>query len=118
MLSQRAKYALRAMIRLAEYDEAAPVSVTALARDTEIPRAFLEQIFSELRRHHLVVSRRGKQGGFVLARQPKEITFAEIIMDQVIGVMLVIVAIGLIADRILFSPWERMLRERWGTGSA
>ena len=79
MLSQRAKYALRAMIRLAEYDEAAPVSVAALARDTQIPRAFLEQIFSELRRHHLVVSRRGKQGGFVLARPPKEITFAEII---------------------------------------
>jgi NitT/TauT family transport system permease protein len=38
-------------------------------------------------------------------------------MDQVIGVMLVIVAIGLVADRILFSPWERFLHERWGTGS-
>ena len=37
-------------------------------------------------------------------------------MDQVIGVMLVIVAIELIADRILFSPWERFLHERWGTG--
>jgi len=37
-------------------------------------------------------------------------------MDQVIGVMLVIVAIGLLADRILFSPWERLLHERWGTG--
>jgi NitT/TauT family transport system permease protein len=38
-------------------------------------------------------------------------------MDQVIGVMLVIVAIGLVADRILFSPWERFLHERWGTGA-
>ena len=37
-------------------------------------------------------------------------------MEQVIGVMLVIVAIELIADRILFSPWERFLHERWGTG--
>ena len=37
-------------------------------------------------------------------------------MDQVIGVMLVIVLIGLIADRILFSPWERFLHRRWGTG--
>jgi NitT/TauT family transport system permease protein len=37
-------------------------------------------------------------------------------MDQVIGIMLVIVAIGLIADRILFSPWERFMHERWGTG--
>jgi NitT/TauT family transport system permease protein len=37
-------------------------------------------------------------------------------MDQVIGVMLVIVVIGLLADKILFSPWERFLHRRWGTG--
>src|SRR5690242_14256431 len=37
-------------------------------------------------------------------------------MDQVIGVMLVIVVVGLLADRILFSPWERFLHRRWGTG--
>ena len=37
-------------------------------------------------------------------------------MDQVIGVMIVIVLIGLMADKILFSPWERFLHRRWGTG--
>jgi NitT/TauT family transport system permease protein len=37
-------------------------------------------------------------------------------MDQVIGVMLVIVLIGLAADKLLFSPWERFLHRRWGTG--
>jgi NitT/TauT family transport system permease protein len=37
-------------------------------------------------------------------------------MDQVIGVMVVIVVIGLIADKILFSPWEKFLHRRWGTG--
>jgi NitT/TauT family transport system permease protein len=36
-------------------------------------------------------------------------------MEQVIGVMLVIVVIGLLADKILFSPWERFLHRRWGT---
>jgi NitT/TauT family transport system permease protein len=36
-------------------------------------------------------------------------------MDQVIGVMLVIVVIGLVADRLLFAPWERFLHRRWGT---
>ncbi len=36
-------------------------------------------------------------------------------MDQVIGIMIVIVVIGLLADRILFSPWERFLHSRWGT---
>jgi NitT/TauT family transport system permease protein len=39
-------------------------------------------------------------------------------MDQVIGVMLVIVLIGLSADKILFAPWERFMHRRWGTGSA
>ncbi len=36
-------------------------------------------------------------------------------MEQVIGIMLVIIAIGLLADKILFSPWERLLHRRWGT---
>lgn len=36
-------------------------------------------------------------------------------MDQVIGVMLIIVVIGLLADRVMFSPWERFLHHRWGT---
>lgn len=37
-------------------------------------------------------------------------------MDQVIGIMFVIVVIGLLADKILFAPWERFLHRRWGTG--
>jgi NitT/TauT family transport system permease protein len=37
-------------------------------------------------------------------------------MDQVIGIMFVIIVIGLLADKILFSPWERFLHRRWGTG--
>jgi NitT/TauT family transport system permease protein len=36
-------------------------------------------------------------------------------MDQVIGIMLVIILIGLLADKLLFSPWERFLHRRWGT---
>jgi NitT/TauT family transport system permease protein len=39
-------------------------------------------------------------------------------MDQVIGVMLVIVLIGAAADRLLFAPWERFLHRRWGTDLA
>ncbi|MBV8096398.1 MAG: hypothetical protein JO110_24795, partial [Acetobacteraceae bacterium] len=37
-------------------------------------------------------------------------------MDQVIGVMIVIVVIGLVADKVFFGPWERFLHRRWGTG--
>jgi len=36
-------------------------------------------------------------------------------MDQVICIMLVIVIMGLLADKISFSPWERFLHRRWGT---
>lgn len=39
-------------------------------------------------------------------------------MDQVIGIMLVIVLIGLAADKVLFSPWEKWLHRRWGTNKA
>jgi NitT/TauT family transport system permease protein len=38
-------------------------------------------------------------------------------MDQVIGIMLVIIAIGLVADKTLFAPWERFMHRRWGTGA-
>ncbi|MFZ4764198.1 MAG: ABC transporter permease [Roseimicrobium sp.] len=38
-------------------------------------------------------------------------------MDQVIGVMLVIVLIGLLADKMLFAPWERFMHRRWGTAN-
>lgn len=37
-------------------------------------------------------------------------------MEQVIGIMVIIVLIGLLADKVMFSPWERFLHRRWGTG--
>jgi NitT/TauT family transport system permease protein len=39
-------------------------------------------------------------------------------MEQVIGIMIVIIVIGLLADMILFGPWERFLHRRWGTSRA
>lgn len=79
MLSRRAKYALRALIYLAGQRGAAPVPVRDMAEELDISHAFLEQIFSELKRYNFVVATRGKQGGFVLSRNPKDINFAEII---------------------------------------
>jgi Rrf2 family protein len=99
MLSQRAKYALRAMIHLAGRRAQAPVSVTDIAAETRIPRAFLEQIVSDLKRRHLLVSTRGKQGGFVLARGADKISFAEIIR-QIDGPL----ALAPCASRTAFRP--------------
>ena len=79
MLSQRAKYALKAMIALAGDRGPQPLSVTDIAKRANVPRAFLEQILSDLKRRNLLVSTRGARGGFRLARLPQDISFADII---------------------------------------
>jgi Rrf2 family protein len=79
MLSQRAKYALKAMIALAGDRGLKPLSVTDIAKRANVPRAFLEQILSDLKRRNLLVSTRGARGGFRLARSPQDISFADII---------------------------------------
>jgi Rrf2 family protein len=78
MLSQKTKYALRALVELARA-EGAQVSAGELATRAGAPRKFLEAILLELARNQLVVSRRGKFGGYVLARRAGEISFAEVI---------------------------------------
>lgn len=82
MLTSKAKYALRAMIDLAAQAGAgprSPVFIADIATRQDIPRRFLENILLELRKHGLVVSHRGKAGGYALARTPDLITFADII---------------------------------------
>lgn len=78
MLSQKAKYGLRALVALARA-EGDQVSAGELAIRADAPRKFLEAILLELSRNQIVVSRRGKFGGYVLARPAAEITFAEVI---------------------------------------
>ncbi len=79
MLSQRGRYALKAMLSVARADLAdRPRQVSAIASDENIPRKFLELIMSELRQAGLVESRRGKLGGYRLTRPSAEITFGDI----------------------------------------
>jgi Rrf2 family protein len=83
MLTNKAKYALRAMIDLAaeggldDWDR--PAFIGDIARRQDIPRRFLENILLELRKDGLVVSHRGKHGGYALARTPQKISFADVI---------------------------------------
>ncbi|MEO8114185.1 MAG: Rrf2 family transcriptional regulator [Phenylobacterium sp.] len=78
MLSQKARYALRALVELARA-EGAQLTSGELALRADAPRKFLEAILLELSRSRLVVSRRGKFGGYTLARPAAEISFAEAI---------------------------------------
>jgi Rrf2 family protein len=80
MLTQRSRYGLRAMILLAkESNGQPPVPMSHIAREASVPRKFLEIILSELKAAGLVVSTRGKQGGFHLARPSHMISFGDII---------------------------------------
>jgi Rrf2 family protein len=79
MLTQKAKYALKAMIDLAQQNAGRPVFIADIAQRQDIPRRFLENILVELKRAGLVISTRGKHGGYALARPADEITFAEVI---------------------------------------
>ena len=78
MLSQKARYALRALVELARAEEEQLTS-GEIAERADAPRKFLEAILLETTRRGLVVSRRGKFGGYSLARAPEQITFAEVI---------------------------------------
>ena len=78
MLSHKARYALRALVELAR-DPAGQVTSGELALRADAPRKFLEAILLELARRHVTVSRRGKFGGYALARPADQITFAEVI---------------------------------------
>ncbi|HEX4160328.1 MAG TPA: Rrf2 family transcriptional regulator [Rhizomicrobium sp.] len=79
MLSQKARYALHALIVLADHGEKEPIMIAEIAERARVPRKFLEQILLDLKRRGIVRSLRGRAGGYLLGRQPKNITFAEVI---------------------------------------
>lgn len=79
MLSQKAKYALRALLMLAEQPAGEMVLVGDIAARQKAPKKFLELILLDLKKHGLLHSQRGKHGGYCLARLPSGITFGEVI---------------------------------------
>jgi len=78
-LSKRGEYGLRALQNLAAHYGQGPVSNRALAAHSNIPPKFLEQILLILKHGHIVRSRKGPEGGYMLARPPAQITLAEVI---------------------------------------
>jgi Rrf2 family protein len=81
-VSAKSDYALRALVHLADLyrgDNMPPVSIRLLAERNDIPKRFLEQIMIELRACGWVKSVAGRDGGFVLAVSPHDITMGQII---------------------------------------
>jgi Rrf2 family protein len=79
MLSKRAKYAIKALLALAERGREEPMRIADLARGEHIPPKFLELILLVLRNHGILQSRKGKGGGYLLARDPKDIYLGQIV---------------------------------------
>lgn len=79
MLSQKARYALRALYVLAAKPADQTAMIAEIADEARAPRKFLEQILLDLKKRGIVRSQRGRHGGYGLGRPAEKITFAEII---------------------------------------
>lgn len=79
MLSQKTRYAIRAMQHLADHYGKGPVQMADIAAQQNIPPKFLTVILSELTREGLVASQRGKDGGYWLGVPPVDVRYGDLI---------------------------------------
>jgi Rrf2 family protein len=78
-LSTKGRYGLKAVYALARAESAGPVALKHVAEEQGIPEAYLEQLMASLRKAGLVNSVRGANGGYSLAKVPRDITVADVV---------------------------------------
>ena len=79
MISNKCKYAIKALTYIARNDDGTKAVMTAdIAQEQDIPRKFLEIILRDLRNNRILESKRGKDGGFRLLRPAEDISLTEI----------------------------------------
>lgn len=79
MLSKKSKYAIHALVYLAERYGEGPVQIGEIADKKRIPKKFLEAILLELKNARILNSKKGVGGGYYLQRKPEEINLTEVI---------------------------------------
>ena len=79
MLSKKSKYAIRALLVLAQQRDQSPVQIADLAEREDIPKKFLEIILLELKNAGILQSKKGKGGGYLLGKSPEGISLGDII---------------------------------------
>lgn len=79
MLSKKAKYALQACLSLAGEAPGRPILIADLAERDGIPKKFLEIILLDLRNAGLLASRKGRGGGYYLAKPPRQVMVGQIV---------------------------------------
>jgi len=78
-LSKKTDYALRVLFTLVEHHGGEPIPIRELARRNDVPKKFLEQIMLAMKAEGWVDSSAGVRGGYVLAREPEQITMGEVV---------------------------------------
>lgn len=78
-ITYKGDYALKAILYLSVHYTSKPVTISEMASHLDIPIKFLEQILLDLKRGHFVESRRGKVGGYILAKLPSQIKLGEVV---------------------------------------
>lgn len=78
MLSKKCKYAIHALVYLAERHEQGPVQIQDISDDQHIPKKFLEAILLELRHAKILESKKGKGGGYYLIKDPSEVNLMQV----------------------------------------
>lgn len=78
-LSTRSLYGLRALVELGLMSGRGPVSASVIAVKQDLSVAYLEQLLHRLKKQGLVLSVRGPKGGYVLAKDPEQISIAEVV---------------------------------------
>ena len=79
MISNKAKYAFRALLAVAAAPDGESLTSAEIARRYAIPHKFLEQILLDLKKAGILESRRGKSGGYVMLRPADTVTFGEVL---------------------------------------
>jgi Rrf2 family protein len=79
MISRKTKYGLHSAFYLAKHYSEGPVLISDIAKSEKIPQKFLEAILLELKNHGILNSKKGKGGGYSLARPPQEIMMGQIV---------------------------------------
>ena len=79
MLSKKAKYGLKALIYLASHPKGQSVLIADIAAHEQLPKKFLDMILLEMRNADILVSRKGKGGGYALAVPPEQVCIGTVV---------------------------------------
>lgn len=110
-LTKRGHYSVKALLDLRLQRAGALASVNAIAERQNLPAPYLEKLLIELRRAHLIVSVRGAQGGYRLAKPAAEISLGEILAavgETVAPLPRYTPDLGQAEDWVTFSLWKRL----------